>query len=287
MLKGPERAEVGVWLEAGPESGIPCWTLRSLKGRIGERFGAGLSLEGVRRMIRSMGWRKLSPRPIHPKADRRRQEEFRSNFKALAKEALPAGVDPADADLFFQDEARIGQKGMLTRVWARRGSRPRVPRDCRYGYCCLFSAICPQAGAAVGHVCGRADTGEMSRHLLDIGAMVADGRHALVVLDGAGWHRAKALEIPGNVTLLHLPACSPELNPVETVFQFLKAGQFANQVFDTADAVWEKVDAVWSDFTRDAGRIRSLGTRSWAALADGTPPEHPASPVPAGVGLLT
>ena len=124
----------------------------------------------------------------------------------------------------------------------------------------------------------------MNRHLLDIGAMVADGRHALVALDGAGWHRSRALEFPGDVTLLHLPASSPELNPAEAVFQ--KASHFASQVFDTADAVWEKVDAVWSDFTRDAGRIRSLGTRSWAALADGTPPEHPASLVPAGAESL-
>ena len=287
LLGKAERAEVKVWLEEGPEPGTPSWTLKSLKARIEARFGVELSLEGVRLLVRSMGFRKLSPRPIHPKADPRRQEEFRSNFKALAAEALPDGVDLAGVDLYFQDEARLGQKGMLTRVRARRGSRPRVPRDYRYGYCCLFSAICPQAGRAVGHVCGRANTDEMNRHLQDIGAMVAEGRHALAVLDGAGWHRSKALEIPDNVTLLRLPPCSPELNPAEAVFQFLKAAHFANQVFETADAVREKVGAVWSDFARDAGRIRSLGTRSWAKLTGGTPPEHRSPSVPAGVGLLT
>ena len=68
----------------------------------------------------------------------------------------------------------------------------------------------------------------MNRHLLDIAAKVPDGRHALVVLDGAGWHRSKALEIPANVTLLRLPPYSPELNPVKIVFQFLKSRHFAN-----------------------------------------------------------
>ena len=62
-------------------------------------------------------------------------------------------MDPATVDIHFQDVARIGQKGMLTRVWARTGSRPRGPRDHRYGYCYLFSAICPATGTAISHVC--------------------------------------------------------------------------------------------------------------------------------------
>ena len=107
----------------------------------------------------------------------------------------------------------------------------------------------------------------MNRHLLDIAAKVPDGRHAQVVLDGAGWHRSKALEIPASAALLRLPPYSPELNPVETVFQFLKLRHFTNQVFDTADAVKEKVGAVWSDFTNSPDRIRTLGARSWGELA--------------------
>ncbi len=78
------------------------------------------------------------------------------------------------------------QKGMLTRVWARRGSRPRVPRDYRYGHRDLFSAICPESGISAGHVCDRANTDEMNRHLVDIGSAVPMGRHAPEVLDGAG-----------------------------------------------------------------------------------------------------
>ncbi len=91
------------------------------------------------------------------------------------------------------------------------------------------------------------------------------GRHALVVLVGAGWHKSKALEWPHNVSLLHLPPYSPELNPVETVFQFLKARYFANQVFATA-VVKKRVSAVWSDSIQVPDRITSLGTRAWANL---------------------
>ena len=161
-------------------------------------------------LIRSTGLRKLSPGSIHPKADRRKKREFRSNFKALSKDVLPDGADLAGVDLFFQADARIGQKRMQTRVW---------PRANKYGWCCLFSAICLQSGSAVGHGCGRAYTDELNRHLRKISAMVADGRHALLVLDGIGWHRSKVHEIPGNAALLRLQVCSPELYPAETVFQ--------------------------------------------------------------------
>ena len=170
---------------------------------------------------------------------------------------------------------------MLTRVWARKGTRPRIVRDHRYGYCCLFSAICPEAGTAAGHVCDRANTVEMNRHLLDIRDATPEGRHALVVLDGAGWHRSKALEVPDSVSLLRLPPYSPELNPVETVLQTLKARHFANQVFDTAEAVKEKVGMVWKDFAEAPARIASVGRRTWAALDRNGAPQQPAQPAPA------
>ena len=114
------------------------------------------------------------------------REEFRSNFKELARKVLPGGVSPESAGVRFQDEARIGRKGMLSRVWARKGTRPRIPRDHRRGYCYLFSAACPSTGQAVGHVCERANTDEMNRHLKDVGAAVPEGEHAIIVLDGAG-----------------------------------------------------------------------------------------------------
>ncbi len=282
MLSEVQRAEVGRWLENGPQDGVPAWTVGLVRNRIRHFFDIVMSREAVRCLMRALGFRRLSPRPLHPKADPDAQEEFRSGFSAVATASLPEGTDPASVDVWFQDEARLGQKGMLTRVWARRGSRPRVPRDHRYGYCYLFSAICPESGMSAGHVCDKANTDEMNRHLVDIAAAVPQGRHALVVLDGAGWHRSKSLEIPDNVSLLRLPPYSPELNPVETVFQFLKQGNFANQVFATAEVVKDRVEEVWNDFARTPGRIASLGKRSWAKLVT-TPTAQPVQNASLGV----
>ena len=136
-------------LASGPGSGIPAWTLGLLKARIVVVFDTVMSLESVRCMSRALGFRKMSARPLHPKADRQRQVEFRREFSRLAADSLPDGASPGDVLVCFQDEARIGQKGMLSRGWDG-------ARDYRYGYCYLFNAICPETGGATGHVCGKA-----------------------------------------------------------------------------------------------------------------------------------
>ena len=163
---------------------------------------------------------------------------------------LPPAADPPPRDR----EAELPQLAYLERKKAPYLNRIKIIKSPRF----LMSAY---------NICDRAYTDEMNRHLLDIAASVPDGRHAPVVLDCAGWHCSKALEIPASAALLRLPPCSPELNPVETVFQFLKSRHFANQIFETADAVKEKVGAVRSDFTNSPDRIRSLGARSWGELA--------------------
>ncbi len=84
-------------------------------------------------------------------------------------------------------------------------TRPRVVRDHRYGHLYLFPPACPATGDAVGHVCGRASTAEMNRHLRDIGERVPAGKRALVVPGGAGRHRSKDPVIPDSVSLLRLP----------------------------------------------------------------------------------
>ena len=80
--------------------------------------------------------------------------------------------------------------------------------------------------------------------------------------------------MPDNVTLLHLPPYSPELNPVETVLQFLKHRNFANQVFATAEVAKDRVEEVRNDFTCTPDRVVSLGKRIWTKLV-GNPTVQP------------
>jgi hypothetical protein len=111
----------------------------------------------------------------------------------------------------------VGQKGGHTYVWAEIGSRPEMVRDNRHDSVYLFGAICPARGIGATIIMPAANAEAMNEHLKEIAAQVTPGAHAVVVLDGAGWHRTgRRLKVPDNLTLLGLPAYSPELNPVES-----------------------------------------------------------------------
>ena len=123
---------------------------------------------------------------------------------------MPETARSKPLEIWFQDEARVGQQGTLTRIWAERGTRPRAPRDTRYIWSYIFGAVCPERAEAAALIMPHADTQAMSAHLAEIAKTVASGAHALLILDGAGWHGSAELEVPDNITLLKLPPYSPE-----------------------------------------------------------------------------
>jgi len=122
-------------------------------------------------------------------------------------------------EIWFQDEARIGQKNGLVRQWARRGTRPRQPADQRYESAYLFGAICPARGTGAALVLPFADTEAMQLHLDEVSCHVAKGAHAVLLCDRAGWPTTTALKVPRNMTLILLPSRAPELNPAENIWQ--------------------------------------------------------------------
>lgn len=128
--------------------------------------------------------------------------------------ALPAQAEGKPIELWWQDEARVGQKGTLTRVWAERGSRPRAPCDRRYTWAYIFGAVCPARAAAAAWVVPKANAWAMNLHLREIAARVAPGAHAVVVLDQAGWHQTGGkLRLPDNISLLQPAALQSRAQP--------------------------------------------------------------------------
>jgi transposase len=105
----------------------------------------------------------------------------------------------------------------------------------------------------------------MNLHLAEIAAQVTPGAHAVLVLDGAGWHRPGGkLDVPANISLLRLPSYSPELNPVENIWQYLRQNHLANRVFDTYTAIVEACCDAWNALAERPATITSIATRDWA-----------------------
>ncbi len=89
------------------------------------------------------------------------------------KKAIPDAARDKPIEIWFQDEARVGQQGTLTRLWARCGTRPRVVRDTRYEWAYLFGAVCPARAVGAALVMPYANTEAMNLHLQEIAAAVA------------------------------------------------------------------------------------------------------------------
>lgn len=104
----------------------------------------------------------------------------------------------------------------------------------------------------------------MNLHLAEIAKHVASGAHALLVLDGAGWHVADELAVPANISLLRLPPYSPELNPVENVWQYLRGNKLAISVFDGYDHIVKACCEAWTFFATDKNAVASITAKSWA-----------------------
>jgi DDE superfamily endonuclease len=134
-------------------------------------------------------------------------------------------------EIWFQDEARIGQKNGLVRQWARRGTRPRQPADQRYDNAYLFGAICPVRGVGAAFALPYADTDMMQLHLDEISSNVAKGAHAVVLLEGWVAHHQQARHARQHHA--DLPAVAgAELNPVENIWQYLRQNWISNTVFE-------------------------------------------------------
>jgi hypothetical protein len=186
----------------------------------------------------------------------------------MAKEILPDDIEPQAVDIWFQDEARIGMRGTVTRVWAEKGTRPRLIQQQQFLSTYIFGAFCPAKDEASGLIMPKSDTEAMEIHLKEISDMVAEERHALIVLDGAAWHTTEKLQCPDNISLLTLPAYSPELNPAEQVWQQMRQDSLSCRCFETYETIVDACCDAWNSFTSKAGAVGSLCSREWACLGD-------------------
>ena len=134
---------------------------------------------------------------------------------------------------YYQDEARFGQHGTLTRVWAKVGSRPPAIRQTQYDYLYVFSAVCPETGDAAGLIAPHVNTDVMNAFLEQFAAGLPPDVHAAMVLDRAGWHVAGALRVPANVALVLLPPKAPALNSTENLWHYLRGHYSSNRLYPT------------------------------------------------------
>jgi transposase len=163
--------------------------------------------------------------------------------------------------LYFQDEARIGQKGRVCHRWWTRGLPPPGLADQRYSFAYIFATVEPATGADFCLVLPEVSTVAMNAFLRRFAETLTADVHAALVVDGAGWHTSHDLQVPDNVTLVPLPLYSPQLNPVERVWLYLRERFLSFRLHPDYEAILDAACAAWRRLTPE--RLRSLCSYPW------------------------
>jgi transposase-like protein len=162
----------------------------------------------------------------------------------------------------FEDEARFGRISDPRRCWAPPGVRPEVSTQLIREYEYAFAAVSPQDGTLDTLVLPTVNTEAMGVFLAEVSRRQAE-EFIVMVLDGAGWHKARRLLVPANMRLLFLPPWSPQLNPVEHVWDEVREKWFGNRVFASLNAVEEQLITALRTLEEDATRVASLTGFDW------------------------
>lgn len=160
--------------------------------------------------------------------------------------------------IFHQDEARFGQQGTLTRVWAPKGSRPTAVKQTEYEYLWVVGAVCAETGQAEAILSPSLNTEVMNTFLREFSRSLAGDVHAVLLWDGAGFHRSGKLQVPANISLVELPPYSPQLNPIENLWHYLRSHFWSNRWYEDYDALMDAAMDAWRKAALTPEIIRSV-----------------------------
>ena len=231
--------------------------------RILEReFGVLMGRQAVYDLLDRLGYSDLMPRPHHEDAN----PEVQAFFKEIVAEqieAIAADHPEKEVRVYFQDEARFGTQGTITRAWARKGSRPRAVRQNGREWLYVLMAVCATTGAASALIMPGSDTAAVNPFLEQFSGELPAGAHAVLIWDGAGSRTGKGLVVPGNLSLIRLPPYSPELNPVENLWHHLRSHYGSNREYDGYQGLQEGATHSVRAVCEDAGRLKTIGNAGY------------------------
>jgi hypothetical protein len=165
--------------------------------------------------------------------------------------------------LFFQDEGRFGRINNIKRCWVQAHDRAIVGQQLIREYIYAFTAVCPGTGENFSLILPWADTDAMNMFLSEFSKEYSHYR-VIMVMDKAGWHRSYGLNIPNNISLLFLPPYSPELNPVEKIWRYIREKKgFNNHTFSSIDDVENNLEKALYELYDEKEEMKSLCNFKW------------------------
>ena len=214
-----------------PADGVRTFRGRDVPRILDQGFGVLMSLQAVYDLRARVGYSGLLPRPPPEDANPEVQELFKGIVVAPI-DAI-AGQDPdQELRVYFEDEARFGAQGTITRVWAPKGSRPRAGRQNGREWLYVLMAVCVSTGSASALIMPELNPLVLTLFLEPFARELPPGVQAVLIWDGAGSHTGGDWVVPENGSLIPLPPYSPAWNPVENLGHSLGAHHWSNREYE-------------------------------------------------------
>jgi transposase len=238
-------------------------TAAELHAYVETHVGHAVSEDYLYSLLHRYGWRKVEPRPRHVKANPAAQESFKRNFPSLVRRLTASAPRHLRPCVLFEDEARFGRISTVRACWAPPDIRPRVGHQQVREYCQAVLAVSPLEGRISAVVVpGGVDHHTMNSFLIETTTRFPR-RYFIIFLNGAGAHIARDLSVPQDMHLELLPPYSPELNPVEPLWDYMREHYFSNRVFATIARVESRLCEAFRELDADPRLVRSIAAFNW------------------------
>lgn len=234
-------------------------TKAEIKQAFEQQVGHQVHKSTIYRLLERHQWHKIKPRPRHPKADPEEQDAFIASFEEQVQQ-LNQQRDPKDKRpllVMASDEGRFGRTGEVHPCWCPPGFRPAIARQQVRQYVYAYAAVAPALGKMSCLILPFANTAMMNLFLEQVSLDFAE-YFVVLQLDRAAWHRAKCLQVPENIRLLPQPSYSPEVMPVEHLWDDVREKHFNNHIFNSLDDVESTLCAALKELDSEPERLRSM-----------------------------
>lgn len=209
-------------------------------------------------------WRKVAPRPQNPKSSKDIRDKFKKDFPKLVEKSAKTFVpgDKRPVKVLFEDEGIFGRINELKNCWAPHKMRPIVKFQLVRQFDYVFATVCPGSGETFSLILPDADSQMMNLFLAELSKHYSKFK-LIIVSDQASWHKSKLLIMPDNIRFIYLPAASPELNPVEHLWDHVRENFIANQIFDSLDTLEGVLEGAFKYIYHNPDSIKSLVSFPW------------------------
>jgi len=223
---------------------------------IQKKLNKVLSRSSTYYLMKKVGLVKLKPRPRHEKNNPKLMDEWLDQLPYKITEIQSENPNK-HVCIYYQDESRYGQMTIQSGIWSIEGERPEYLNQYNFLNAWIYGAINPQDGKQFGLILPKLDSLNMQIFLDQFSKTIDKKSHILMILDGSRAHLNNKLIIPKNLTLHFLPPYSPQLNPIERLWSFIKRNYLSFKRYKDIDEVMQSGVEAWKKINQKI--VKSIG----------------------------